>query len=233
MTSLKNPIFVALDVNDEKTALNLVEQTHEFVGGFKVGPRLIYRYGQAFVKKLASQAVVFVDCKFHDIPSTVMSALEATFESGATFATVHASNGPECLRELARLEKKLASEREFKILAVTVLTSFSDNNLPSNWLKKTSAEQVEVLADDVISAGLSGLVCAPTEVESLRRKYAKAFLLTPGIRPAGVSSGDDQKRVMSPAEAITAGSSALVIGRPIIEAADPRAAAKLIFESLR
>jgi orotidine-5'-phosphate decarboxylase len=228
ISPLKKPIFVALDVDDEKTALKIIEQTQEYVGGYKLGPRLIYRYGQALVKKIAQESVVFVDCKFHDIPSTVSSALTAAFESGASFATIHASNGLECMREIAALEEKLNEKKYFKVLAVTVLTSFSDESLPSNWLKKSSAAHVSLLAAEVIASGLSGLVCAPTEVETLREKYANAFLLTPGVRLASASAKDDQKRIMTPDKALRAGSSALVVGRPIVEAKDPKAAAKEI-----
>lgn len=234
---LKIPIFVALDVDDDKFAVKIVEQTREFVGGFKLGPRLINRYGQKLIKDLSESSLVFVDCKFHDIPSTVLSAVQATFESGASYATVHASNGRVCLTELSALEKKLNQIRYFKILAVTVLTSFKNGELPKNWSSQDSFSNVKLLAEDVHEAGLSGLVCAPTEVEFLRAKYSKMFLLTPGIRPHfetknSESRKDDQARVMGPREALHAGSSALVIGRPIIEAKNPREAARAICESI-
>ena len=175
---------------------------------------------------------VFVDNKYHDIPSTVLAAVRATFESGASFATVHAGNGREALGELAKLEKELSAERPFKILSVTALTSFSDSTVPSNWAKQLMLTHVEQLAQDSYSAGISGLVCSPEEVSNLRKKYPDSYLVTPGIRMPTDAKGD-QSRVMSPREALLAGSSALVIGRPIVEAADPSDAAKKICLSLK
>ncbi len=232
---MRSPFFVALDVDDEKTALKIVEETEDLAGGFKIGPRLAYRYGQDFAKRLARHSALFVDCKFHDIPSTVKAALKSAFESGATFATVHASNGSHCLKELAKLEAEFNRERFFKILAVTVLTSFEENSVPQNWApSKTIGEHVQILADEVCNAGLSGLVCAPTEVQALRANHRDAFLVTPGIRAdkTQTKNSDDQKRTMSASEALTAGATALVVGRPILEAPKPREALAELIKSI-
>lgn len=222
---LASPIFVALDVDDDAKALDLAVKLRPFVGGFKVGPRLTYKYGSTFVKKLSQIGLVFVDNKYHDIPNTVLTALRATFESGATFTTVHASNGPHALKEMAKLEAELNRERPFRIFSVTVLTSFDDQNLPSNWQRERALHHVELLARDTIAAGLSGIVCSPEEVSHLREKFPQAYLVTPGIRLPTDSKGD-QSRVMGPAEALRAGASALVVGRPIVDAPDPVAAAQ-------
>ncbi len=236
---MKRPVFVALDVDDDRSAIKIASETAPFVGGFKIGPRLILRYGSELIGKLARSAPVFVDCKFHDIPSTVVSALEAAHSAGASFATVHASNGVECLREVARIEKELSKSRAFRVLAVTVLTSFNESNLPGNWRTDTVKNHVFKLADLAMEAGLSGLVCSPLEVAALRAKFGHAFLVTPGIRPANESKAstalpksDDQARTMTPSQALQAGANALVIGRPIVSMPNPRDAAERIAKTL-
>ncbi len=228
---LNQPIFVALDVDTEASALSLAEKVSHYVGGYKIGPRLTYKYGSSIVQRLSKLGLVFVDNKYHDIPSTVVAAIRATFESGASFATVHASNGRETLVKLAELEKELNTERPFKILSVTALTSFSESSVPSNWLKQSLMNHVNMLATEVIDAGLSGIVCSPIEVSELRKKYKQSFLVTPGIRMPTDEMGD-QSRVLAPKEAILAGSSALVIGRPIVEAVDPAVMARQISRSI-
>ncbi len=228
---LKFPLFVALDVDDMDSAAKIASSTAEFVGGFKLGPRLILRYGANLVREISQLAPVFVDCKFYDIPSTVLSSIEAAFESGASFVTVHASNGSECLRKVAALEQQLAKGRPFQVLAVTVLTSFGDKNLPANWRPAPAAEHVNILAQAAIDSGLTGIVCSPHEVTQLRRTYPSAFLVTPGIRvKLAQIVRDDQSRTMSPKEALAAGADALVIGRPITAAVDPRVAVKEIWQ---
>lgn len=234
---MRKPVFVALDVDDDHTAIKIASETAPFVGGFKIGPRLVLRYGSDLIGKLARSAPVFVDCKFHDIPSTVVSALEAAHSAGATFATVHASNGLDCLREVARLETELSKRRAFRVLAVTVLTSFKENHLPLNWQPGSVQDHVLKLASLAMDAGLSGLVCSPLEVAALRAKYSEAFLVTPGIRSAADSSDkakstDDQARTMTPSQALQAGASALVIGRPIVNAPNPRDAAERIAKTI-
>jgi orotidine-5'-phosphate decarboxylase len=169
---------------------------------------------------------VFIDNKYHDIPSTVIAALRTTFDTGASFATVHAANGPDCLKEIAKLENELSLTRPFQVLCVTVLTSFTENNLPSNWQTLSAREHVVLLAQDVVGAGLSGIVCSPEEVSELRKKFSSTYLVTPGIRLPTDAKGD-QSRIMGPGEAFAAGASALVVGRPIVEAAEPGKAARL------
>lgn len=223
----KNPLCIALDVDSDEVALRLALDLKDFAGGYKLGPRLIYRYGQSLVQKISQYAPVFVDCKFFDIPSTMEAAVRATFEAGASVCTVHALAGAEALRSLAHLEKELNQRRPFRILAVTILTSWTEQSIPTNFKKQTVATHVRELAELVRDAGLHSIVCSPEEITLL--KDLGLFLLTPGIRLPSDSAGD-QKRILGPKEAIDKGSSALVVGRPIIEAKDPILAAEKFYK---
>jgi len=227
---LSNPIFVALDLDDIAQVRKIAGDVAPFVGGFKVGPRLCMRYGPSLVTELAQLRPVFVDNKYFDIPNTMEAAIAATFDAGASFVTVHAQAGAEALRRLSELEAKLNRERPFKILSVTILTSFAQHQLPAPSREMTIARQVEALAELTLESGLTGLVCSADEVQALRRRYAEAFLVVPGIRLPGGEMGD-QIRVADPGSALAAGASALVVGRPIIGAQDPVAAAKLFAEA--
>lgn len=224
---IKPPIFVALDVDDQEAAFNIASQTKEYVGGYKIGPRLLNRYGSDLISKLSEIKPVFVDCKFHDITNTVLAALKSVREAGASYATVHAANGPKALKAIAEYEK----ESGLKVLGVTVITSLDDESLPSNWKQQSISQHVLDLAQDVFNSGLSGLVCSAHEVKQMRELNSEAFLLTPGIRLPD-SDLEDQKRVMTPNEALVRGATALVVGRPIVNAKDPRVAAKNYFESI-
>lgn len=215
---MKNPIIVALDVDSREQALKLADQLADVVGGFKVGPRLCLRYGQDLVKEIAARGPVFVDNKHFDIPSTMEAAVRASFEAGATLVTVHALSGKEALTKMAAVEKELNQQRPFKILAVTILTSWDQNSMPSNLKQQPISQHVTDLAGLVLESGMTGLVCSPHELDLLQNKGL--YLVTPGIR-FSIDSLGDQKRVMGPAEAIHAGASALVVGRPIIEAKNP------------
>lgn len=219
----KNPLCIALDVDTDIQAMELFDQLKGLAGGFKLGPRLIHRYGQALVQKMAQESPIFVDCKFFDIPSTMAAAVQATFDSGASLCTVHALAGAEALRGLAHLEKELNQKRPFRILAVTVLTSWNENSFPTNFKHQGVSQHVRDLAELVRDAGLQSVVCSTEEIDLL--KDLGLYLLTPGIR-LPTDSKSDQKRVMGPKEAIEKGSSALVVGRPIIENAKPDEAAK-------
>ncbi|MGE0529168.1 MAG: orotidine 5'-phosphate decarboxylase / HUMPS family protein, partial [Bdellovibrionales bacterium] len=128
---LKNPVFVALDVDSPERALALAGQTRAFVGGFKVGPRLCIRYGEPLLKSLSRHGALFIDNKYFDIPSTMEAAVRASFDMGASFCTVHALSGSEALSRMAKVEEELCRIRPFRILAVTILTSFRQETLPS------------------------------------------------------------------------------------------------------
>lgn len=222
----KNPLCIALDVDTDTQALKLAKDLKAFAGGYKLGPRLIHRYGKDLVQKISQEAPVFVDCKFFDIPSTMETAVRATFESGASVCTVHALAGAEALRALAHLEKELNQTRPFRILAVTILTSWNEQSFPENFKHQAVSLHARQLAELVRDSGLHSIVCSPEEIDLL--KDLGLFLLTPGIRLPTDERGD-QKRILGPSEAIQKGASALVVGRPIIEAKDPVHAAKIFF----
>lgn len=229
---MKLPLFVALDVDQDVQALKIADQVADYVGGFKVGPRLALRYGSSLLPELAQRGTLFIDNKYHDIPSTMTAAVRASFELGASYVTVHASAGTQALSELAKLEKELSAQRPFRLLAVTVLTSFSEHSLPGNWKPQAISRHVQDLADLVLSSGLTGLVCSPHEAAELRKLYPASFLLTPGVRLAEGPQGD-QARVATPRWALQHGSSALVVGRPIVEAPNPREAAKKFYDEIK
>jgi orotidine-5'-phosphate decarboxylase len=214
-----NPICVALDVNTREETLALADQLSDIVGGFKLGPRLCLRYGQALVQEIAQRAPVFLDNKHFDIPSTMEAAVRASFDAGASVVTVHALAGREALERMAKVEGELQRHRPFKILAVTILTSWDQESLPAVMKSQSISEHVNSLTELVAASGLSGIVCSAHELEFVKDR--NLFLLTPGIRFTSDSPGD-QKRVMSPRDALKSGASALVVGRPIIEAANPR-----------
>lgn len=229
---LTNPIFVAVDVDTAEQAMELVRQTRAFVGGFKVGPRLALRYGETLLKEIARHGNMFVDNKYFDIPNTMEAAVRASFEVGASYCTVHAQAGREALSLLAEVEEELCKIRPFRILAVTVLTSFKQDTLPSVSQGMPIAEQTVALAKLVTDCGLTGLVCSPEEVESLRAKFPQAYLVTPGVRLSGEDRGD-QKRVADPVTALRRGASALVVGRPIYDSLEPALAAKTYYEEIQ
>jgi orotidine-5'-phosphate decarboxylase len=229
--TLQNPIMVALDVDSRDKCITIAKTLKGKVGAFKLGPRLIVRYGSDLISEVAQLAPVFVDNKYLDIPSTMDAAIRASFDAGASFATVHAWAGSEALTLLANTEKELNQKRPFQILAVTILTSYNPQTLPPPLGQFTISDQVRTLADLAITSGITGLVCSAEEVSDLRKRHPNSYLVTPGIRLPDEGRGD-QKRVMGPREAMASGSSALVIGRPIVEAADPSKAADRILAAL-
>ena len=211
----RNPLCVALDVDSRERALYLVEELYEIIGAVKLGPRLIHRYGESLVREIAAKIPVFIDCKFFDIPSTMVAAVRASFDAGASFVTVHALAGCEALEQLAKLEQLLNRERPFRILCVTILTSWGQENLPSVIKAQSISQSVFELAELVKKSGLRSIVSSAEELPLV--KSMDLFVVTPGIRFSDQEK-DDQKRVMDPAQAIQAGSSLLVVGRPILEA---------------
>ncbi|WP_148278857.1 orotidine-5'-phosphate decarboxylase [Bdellovibrio bacteriovorus] len=219
---MKNPIILALDVDTRDQALKIADDVSDIVGGIKLGPRLCLRYGMEFVKEMAQRAPIFLDNKHFDIPSTMEAAVRASFEAGASLVTVHALSGKEALTRMAAVEKELNQQRPFRILAVTILTSWDQDSLPVNMKSQPIAQHVTELATLVKDSGLSGVVCSPHELDLLQNR--DLYLVTPGIRFSMQDSGD-QKRIMGPKEALRAGASALVVGRPILEASNIKEAA--------
>lgn len=219
---MTNPIIAALDVDTKERALELAHELEDVVGGFKLGPRLCLRYGADIIKEVAKCGPVFVDNKHFDIPSTMEAAVRASFDAGASLVTVHALSGIEALTKMAQLEKELSAARPFKILAVTILTSWDQKQIPSVFKEAPISYMVEKLVDLVIESGMSGVVCSPHELSYLNHKGL--YLVTPGIRNK-LDDKNDQKRTMTSSEAISMGANALVVGRPIIESDNPREAA--------
>ena len=227
----KNPVFVALDTPSLDRARTLAETLKPFVGGVKLGLEFYGANGPDGVRAIASVgAPVFLDLKLHDIPNTVAGAMKALAPIGAAILNVHASGGAAMMRAAA--EAVGAAERRAKIIAVTVLTSLEDRQLPEIGVSGTALEQAVRLAVLAKDSGLDGVVCSPHEIGAVRAACGPKFLIvTPGVRPAGGELGD-QKRVMTPKQAVDAGADILVIGRPITGAADPVQAARQIAADL-
>ena len=229
----QNKLIVALDVQTTQEARELVELLGPEVGMFKVGSQLFTAAGPEIVRDIVrSGSRVFLDLKFHDIPNTVAAAAVEATRLGVTILNVHAGGGPEMMRRTAAAVSEAAAAEGLlrpSIIAVTVLTSADEATLNAVGVENTPEEQVIKLARLAAENGMDGLVASPLEVRAIRTAIPqRGFLIvTPGIRPAG-SALDDQKRVMSPAETVLAGADYLVVGRPIIAAKDPVAAAKMI-----
>lgn len=225
-------LFLALDLDNETSALKLAKNLSEFKIGFKVGPRLIHRVPQVWLLELAKLGPLFIDQKYFDIPKTMVASVQASFDAGASFVTVHALSGSEALRQLHRLETELNKIRPFKILVVTVLTSFTAETLPEVLRHDSIQNLTSRLAEEAYSCGLRSFVCSPLEVGELREKFPESYLVTPGVRLEGGES-HDQNRIATPKEAIKKGASAIVIGRPILESKDPKKALVQILQSIK
>jgi len=230
-SELRNPVMLALDVDTREECHHFSKLLGSQVGAIKIGPRLVLRFGANLIGEMAAQAPCFVDCKFLDIPSTMDAAVRAAFEAGASFATVHAWAGPEALALLAKTEAELNQKRSFKILVVSILTSFHQKNLPPALQNISISKQVEDLVEMASQSGMKNFVCSPHEVKALRTGHAERFLVTPGVRMPGDEAGD-QVRIMTPQEALHEGASALVIGRSLLKAKDPKAKLAEILESI-
>ena len=224
-------IIVPLDFNTVEQALELVEKLQPDLCRLKVGKELFTKAGPVLVEKLIKKGFdIFLDLKFHDIPTTVAKACAVAADLGVWMVNVHASGGSEMM-SLAREEIEKKSQRPL-LIGVTILTSMNQEALTELGIQCSVEEQVMRLAQLTSDAGLDGVVCSAHEVKMLRDNLGEKFkLVTPGIRPGG-SNKDDQKRVMTPEQAINAGSDYLVIGRPITQAADPGQALKDISEEI-
>lgn len=226
-----NPVYAALDTTDLDYARELAERLRGSVGGLKLGLEFFNAHGPAGVRPFLDMGLpVFLDLKYHDIPNTVAGACRAAAQLGVSILNVHAQGGMAMMKAAGEAVKSVSPST--RLIAVTMLTSIGDEDLPSVGLTPPVGEQVLRLASLAQQSGLDGVVCSAHEIARLRKELGPDFLLVvPGIRPAGSDAGD-QKRVMGPAEARDAGASILVIGRPITAAADPAGAARAIAESL-
>jgi orotidine-5'-phosphate decarboxylase len=231
-------LLVALDVDTGQRARELASALEGVAGGFKVGSRLFTLEGPELMRDLGARgARVFLDLKFHDIPNTVAQAVDAAVQTGAWMIDVHASGGISMMQAAARTGREAAQRLRRPpplLIGVTVLTSMDEAGLRDTGIQRSLLDHVVALAQMAQAAGLDGVVASPQETASIRQACGDRFLIvTPGIR--GASAGaerNDQMRTMGPAEAVRAGASYIVVGRPIIAATDPRAAAEAIAEEL-
>jgi orotidine-5'-phosphate decarboxylase len=237
-TSAKEKLIVALDVDSTDEAQRLFEALREEAGMFKVGSRLFTSAGPDFVRGLvADGARVFLDLKFHDIPNTVAGACREAVRLGVALFNVHASGGGEMLRRAAEATLEEAARlgvSKPSLIAVTVLTSADARTLEETGVSAKSIEaQVRRLARLADASGLDGVVASPHEIATVRAAVARTpfLVVTPGVHPTA-SAYEDQKRVMSPAEAMRAGADFIVVGRAILNADDPTRAARAVVEEM-
>ncbi len=226
-------LIVALDVPNKAEAARVIRAIGPAADFYKIGLELFCAEGPSVVEEVKNLGKrVFLDLKLHDIPRTVARAVSSCARMGVDLLTLH-SSGAKAMVEAAREAADAAGPSAPRLLAVTVLTSLDGTDLESLGISRTPAEQVEALGRLAYGSGADGLVCSPREAASLRAALgSKALLVTPGIRPAGGALGD-QKRVATPRDAVLAGATHLVVGRPIVEAPDPCAAAEAVAAEMR
>jgi orotidine-5'-phosphate decarboxylase len=226
-----NPLFVAIDTPSLEQASSLADKLSGIVGGMKLGLEFFSANGPEGVRAIASRGVpIFLDLKFHDIPNTVAGAVRSVLPLAPFMLNIHAGGGAAMMKA-AVAEAAKSSPRPL-VLAVTILTSMDESALRQVGVENGIAAQVERLANLAQESGIDGVVCSAHEARGLKASRGKDFkLIVPGIRPAWAAAGD-QKRIMTPKEAMLEGADFIVVGRPITEAADPAKAAKLIIEEL-
>jgi orotidine-5'-phosphate decarboxylase len=236
-TTSKDRLAIALDVDNDREALGIVAELKDSVGVFKVGLQLFTAYGPDIVRRITGMGSrVFLDLKYHDIPNTVAKASAEAVKLGVSIFNVHALGGFDMMKAAAESAKEAAAKFNLPVptvLAVTILTSMDEKSMRKE-LKITRSLQREVthLARLAQRAGMHGLVASPLEIKTLRRAVRGEFvILTPGVRPAWADK-DDQKRVMTPGEAVQAGADYIVVGRPVLKAHDRKAAVEKILEEM-
>jgi orotidine-5'-phosphate decarboxylase len=235
---MKEKVCLALDVDTYQEAESLSNRLCKWVGIFKVGSQLFTNEGKKVVHAIQQTgADVFLDLKYHDIPNTVASAAKVATRMGVYMFTVHALGGFNMMKEVAEKVREEAEKNNIRkplILAITVLTSMSEEDLKSDlFVNVTLADYIKHLASLAYRAGLDGVVCSPKEIEIIRKACGDNFIIvTPGIRPSWSVTKDDQKRITTPKEAIKNGANYIVVGRPILKAENPEKAASMLLEGL-
>ncbi|MBE6413141.1 MAG: orotidine-5'-phosphate decarboxylase [Verrucomicrobiaceae bacterium] len=224
-------LMLALDLPDRESALEMLNKLRGSLEWVKIGLQMYLKYGASFVREVADMGFkIFLDLKLHDIPNTVASAVKSLQGLPISMLTIHTCGGREMM--MRALEAASETNKDLRLLGVTVLTSFNDEGLAETGVALPPAKQVELLAKLATDSGMKGLVCSPLEIETLRKIIpSDVILVTPGIRPAG-SDTNEQKRVMTPEMAAKAGSNFIVVGRPILKAENPAQAAKDIIAEL-
>lgn len=223
-----NPIFVAIDTPNLRRAMEIAEAVREHAGGVKLGLEFFSAQGPEGVRRITEFGLpVFLDLKLHDIPNTVAKSISALAPLGPAILTVHAAGGSAMLSAA-----KQAAPVETKVVAVTVLTSLDNADLAATGVTGSPREQVERLARLARDSGVDGIVCSGAEVAAVRRLWPDALIVVPGVRPEGGDAAD-QKRVVTPRQALGDGASVIVIGRPITAASDPAEAIREISTSLK
>ncbi len=230
-------IFCALDTTDTEIAVALAQSVKASVGGIKLGLEFFCAKGAPGFQAVADTGVpIFLDLKFHDIPNTVAGAIRAVAPLGPKILTIHTQGGPEMMRRAAETAAEEADKHGHEkpwVVGVTILTSLDGTDLQAIGVQDSVEDQVARLAALAMNNGLDGMVCSPREITLARKATHENFkLIVPGIRPAGTDVGD-QKRVLTPSDAVEAGADVLVIGRPITLADNPAAAAQAIADSLK
>jgi orotidine-5'-phosphate decarboxylase len=224
---MSSPVYVAIDTPDLARAKDIAGRVKHHVGGIKLGLEFFSANGRAGVREIAALGLpIFLDLKFHDIPNTVGKAIQALRPLEPAILTVHAAGGRAMMEDA-----KAAAPTGTKVVGVTVLTSLDDSDLVSIGVEGDPHGQVMRLAMLAKEAGLDGIVCSGQEVAAIKKLWPKGFFVVPGVRPANGDAGD-QKRVVTPRQALDDGASILVVGRPITQAEDPDAAARAIDATL-
>ncbi len=221
------PVYLAVDLTDLDAANTLVAKVRNHIGGIKLGLEFFCHNGHHGVYEMAKHRLpIFLDLKLHDIPNTVAKAVQALRPLEPAVITVHAAGGRAMLEDA-----KAAASSNTRVVAVTVLTSLDARDLAATGIDGTPHDQVRRLAGIAQRAGLDGIVCSGAEVKAAKAEWPGGFFVVPGVRPANGSAGD-QKRVVTPGQALADGASILVVGRPISQAEDPDLAARAIGATL-
>ncbi len=224
---MSNRIFVALDTPDLERAKAIATRVRHHVGGIKLGLEFFAANGRHGVREMAElELPIFLDLKFHDIPNTVAKAIQALRPLEPAILTVHASGGQAMLEDA-----KAAAPNGTKVIAVTMLTSLDDRDLAATGVQGKAHDQVLRLTELAMRSGVDGIVCSGEEIKAAHQLWPKGFFVVPGVRPANGNAGD-QKRIVTPRQALDHGASILVVGRPITQAEDPDTAARAISATL-